>query len=447
MVKYYKELLKTIFHIIILLLIFFSVMFFVDIPYKQKALLSVFLCTLFLWILEILPLGIVSIFSTIMCYILRISSEKVILAPFADPIIFLFLGSFIISDAFFKSGLSENIAKSILKFSGIKLIILLVALPWFLSYWFSNTAVTIMVLPIISSVSANFGEKARKIIYLNTAYAASAGGMATLIGTPPNLIALGFLRNQNINLTFVDWMKIGLPASAIVFLAILTVVLINLRSEKITVSPKDLKVELTSEHKKILLVSLLVVAMWLAPAFFKIFGATFPISESMAALIGAFLLFALGIQDISSFGRIDWNTIFLFGGGLAMGNLFFETELSKTVGSLISSMLPQSRGICLLIIIAAMVFLTDLISNTACAASFIPIIISFCVERNFPLTTFVLAVAFGSSCAFMFPISTPPNAIVYSAGNLKIKFMIKYGFIMDIVSILAIYIVLIFRMR
>ena len=369
------------------------------------------------------------------------------MSSFADPIIFLFIGSFIISDAFFKSGLSDNVAKIILRFSGKKLIFLLIAVSWFMSFWFSNTAVTIMVLPVISSL--DFRDDTKKFLYLAVAFGASAGGMATPVGTPPNLIAIGFLRDQNINLNFLDWMKIGIPASVLIFISILIIVFAKLikgkGSEQLLKGGDTkikIKIKLSSDQKKVLIVFLSVVFMWLAPSLTKVFGVDFPISESMAALIGAFLLFLLGVQDLSTFGRIDWNTIFLFGGGLTLGRLFLETGLSETFGTFVSSLLPGSEELSLFIVLLMSIFLTEFISNTAVASSLIPIFASFCVSRDLLLTPFILSVALGSSCAFMLPIATPPNAIVYSQGNLGIRFMMRYGFIVDLVSLLSIYIIL-----
>jgi sodium-dependent dicarboxylate transporter 2/3/5 len=343
----------------------------------------------------------------------------------------------------------------------------------FISMWISNTATTAMMFPIGLSIVAHVTKgrhdaatrRFAMAMMLITAFGASVGGIATPIGTPPNLIGLGMLeRLVHYRLSFAGWMAFGVPLTIVLF-AFLMVYFgaTALKGVKFDGSAGNLlKAELarlgplTAGERNVLVAFGMTVALWLLPggfgvtglsstAFARAYDAVVP--ESVAAMIGAILLFLLPVnwrQRRFTLGwddaaRIDWGIILLFGGGLTMGEMAFATGLAERLGRGILTLLPASGPVALTLLFTAVaIVVSETASNTASANMIVPIAIAVAQASGVDPVVPALAATLGASMGFMMPISTPPNAIVYSSGHVPINVMMRYGLALDLVGFLLI---------
>ncbi len=442
----------------------------------QGRLAAVVVLVVIFWVTEAIPIPVAALLGPTLCVILAVGSMKEIFAPFAHPIIFLMMGTFIIARAMSVRGVDRVIASVILRnrwvgSSKARLLFAFGFVVWFLSMWLSNTATTAMMVPIalsiITSMDENSSEK-KKFAYslmLMMAFSASIGGISTPIGTPPNLIALGMIEKYlDIRIYFFQWMYMALPLSILIFIALFFVMKRGISSGSISFNTIDNAIgvsfsgknSLTKAQKNVLISFLVTVFLWIFPGItVVILGKTHPLArflvavmpEAVAALIGTSLLFFLPVNwkkreftlKWEDAAKIDWGTILLFGGGLSLGNIMFKTGLASSFGNyLISATQVKSLlGVSVLFCIVA-VILTETTSNTASANMIIPVAIA--VSQNLGINPVVpaLAACFATSLAFMLPVSTPPNAIVYGSGYVPIRKMIRYGAVLDVIGIILI---------
>jgi len=432
-----------------------------DSAHKLLALLVV---TILFWLFEILPLGITALLATAGAVVLGIADTKSAFANYAHPIVFLFIGSFLLARVFSKYKIDRYIAVKILQTPIVKkgeliFVAVILAIPWFLSMWLSNTATTAMLLPIVAGLLANLNlENRDKFILLGIAYASSIGGIATPVGTPPNLIALGFLESQGIHISFGEWILKVLPVSLATFA--LLVGLIYRLSRPIGVDKIRQRLEagsLNPTQKVVLSVFTLVVFLWLLPSLVGLAKNFNPALEdiyhwlkthlhySVVAVLGAGILFfipqretgkpILSVEDIR---KIDWDTIFLFGGGLSLGKLMLTTGLVKDFAQKVAPLLPAQEWLFLLFLVTIAIFLTEVSSNTATANVLIPVTAGLATQLGIDTVKAVIAVTIACSYAFMLPVATPPNAIVFGFGNIKISEMVRIGLILNLVGALII---------
>ncbi len=450
---------KPILGLFFLLLGFVVYVLPLGLPSQAHKLLALLVVTILFWLFEILPLGITALLSTAGAVVLGIADKKTAFSNFAHPIVFLFIGSFLLARAFSKYRIDRYIAVKILKTPFVRkgdflFVTVVLLIPWFLSMWLSNTATTAMLLPIVAGLLATLKlENREKFILLGIAYASSVGGIATPVGTPPNLIALGFLENEGIHVSFGEWVLKALPVSFITFL--LLVWLVYKRSHPIGASRlqgENLKEEtLDSTQKVILSVFTAVVFLWLLPSlvgFLKSFNPSLEelylwlknhLHYSVVAIIGAGILFLipqrgskkpiLSAEDIK---KIDWDTIFLFGGGLSLGKLMLKTGLVEIFAQKVAPLLPSQEWLFLLLLTTVAIFLTEVSSNTATANVLVPVVSGLATQTGIGLEKAVIAVTLACSYAFMLPVATPPNAIVFGFGNIKISDMVKLGFVLNL---------------
>jgi solute carrier family 13 (sodium-dependent dicarboxylate transporter), member 2/3/5 len=432
-----------------------------------------------LWMTEALPLAVTALIGPVLTILLGIAPARAAFAPFADPIIFLFIGSFMLAEAMFVHGLDRRIAYTALASPAVgrspwRILLAFGGVTTFISMWISNTATTAMMFPIGLSIVAHVTRGRSQdpatrrfalAMMLITAFGASVGGMATPIGTPPNLIGLGMLeRLAGYRLSFAGWMMFGLPLTIALFgFLIAYLALTALRgvtSDASTADPIEAELRklgrLTAGERNVLVAFALTVTLWLFPgvlavtgfgssAFARGYAAAVP--ESVAAMIGAILLFllpvnwrarrfTLGWDDAS---RIDWGIILLFGGGLTMGELAFSTGLAERLGRGILTVLPASGPVALTLLFTAIaIVVSETASNTASANMIVPIAIAVAQASGLDPVVPALATTLGASMGFMMPISTPPNAIVYSSGYVPIGAMMRYGLALDVVGFLLI---------
>jgi sodium-dependent dicarboxylate transporter 2/3/5 len=467
---------KYIFALLSILVGFFVYLIPIDVTTEAHTLLAILITTVLFWLFEILPLGITALLASASTVVFGVSSVKEAFQNFSHYIIFLFLGSFLLAEAFSSYSLDKEIALRVLSLSWVRknenlFLLMVLVIPWFLSMWLSNTATTAMMLPIAAGFlsvlypDGSWINNRAKFLLLGIAYASSIGGIATLVGTPPNLIALGFLEKEGISISFGEWIFKILPISIVTLLFLfflLKKTLGGVKIQELTLSEKPQK--LNGTQKVILAVFTTVVFLWLLPSLLGILKGFIPslkelylftkhhLHYAVVAVLGAGTLFLLRnekgepILDKEHVKRIDWDTILLFGGGLTLGSLMFKTGLVNYVGQKLATILPSNEFLTLLVLVLVAIFLTEFSSNTATANVLIPVVIGLSHQLGFDTERLVIATTLACSYAFMLPMATPPNAIVFGFANFKISEMAKLGVILNIVGtfVIAIFVYLLF---
>lgn len=420
------------------------------------------------WIGEPVPLPVTSLLGPSIAVLLGVSGARDAFAPFGDPVIFLFLGSFLLAEALRVHGLDRRIALAILALPGVsaspaRLRVAIALVTAGISMWISNTATAAMMLPIalglVRALAAAGSTESPRALLLIVGMAASLGGVATPVGTPPNLIALGVLERQTgQELGFLQFMTVGVPLSLALLGATLTVVaLIAPRSA----AAADIVDHVAAERRALppwgagqwacAVAFALAITLWIAPGVFTLVtGRKAPagLEESVVAVVAAALLFvwpvggrrALTWEDGS---RIDWGTLLLFGGGLSLGKMMFDTGLAALVGreAVAATGVATLWGLTALAL-ATTIVLTEIASNTATVTMLAPLVIALAGELGVPVVPPLLAVGFGASMGFMFPVGTPPNAIVYGTGLVPLTAMMRVGILVDVMGFFVILAVL-----
>jgi sodium-dependent dicarboxylate transporter 2/3/5 len=427
------------------------------------------------WISEVVPIAVTSLLPIILFPSLNILNIQQTGANYGHKYIFLFIGGFILANAIQKWNLHKRIALNIiLKIGGStdKIILGFMLATGFLSMWISNTATTVMMLPIALSVInqlkdhpetlENENKVFGKALMLGVAYSASAGGIATLIGTPPNLIFAGFIQeNFNIEISFFQWMKIGFPVSIILMLFIwwfLTKYAFKLNKTGFPGGKEEIKKilskmgKINNEEKKILIVFTLTILSWIFRK--NTINLIIPnFDDSMIAISSAIILFILPsknkkepIMKWKDALTIPWGILLLFGGGLSIAKGFQATGLDHWIGDQLSFLTFSSSLLVIFLIIAGVNFLTEMTSNMATTAMLLPVMIP--IANIMQINPFLLLVGttLAASCAFMLPVATPPNAVVFGSKLLKISDMVKAGILINIFSIIIILIMVYFGM-
>jgi len=445
-------------------------------PHRLAAILAMMVV---LWVTEALPLAVTALIGPVLAVILQVVPARTAFAPFADPIIFLFIGSFMLAEAMFVHGLDRRIAFGALSSrlvgaSAGRILFVYGLVAAGISMWISNTATTAMMFPIGLAIVAHLTEGRESdpqsrdfatAMMLMAAFGASIGGIGTPIGTPPNLIGVGMLsRIAGVQIDFFKWMLLGVPIVIVLFLflvvyfkwALLRGLRLNVgKTEKIQEELRRLG-PLSIGQRNTLIAFGSTVALWLFPgvlaltslgetAFGKGFTAAVP--ESVAAMVGAILLFLLPVSwrarrftlSWEQAVKIDWGIILLFGGGLSMGELAFSTGFAESMGRGITSWLPGETPVSLTIIFTAVAaIMSETASNTASANMIVPVAIAVSQAAGVSPIAPALGATLGASMGFMMPISTPPNAIVYSSGHVPITQMMRHGIVLDIVGFVVI---------
>jgi sodium-dependent dicarboxylate transporter 2/3/5 len=432
-----------------------------------------------LWVTEPLPLPITAILGAVMCIVLGVADAKTVLAPFADPIIFLFIGSFILAQAMMLHRLDRRIALAMLSLPwiGASPIAVMGALGLVtagLSMWISNTATAAMMLPIALGIL----EELRRLngigdlrrwpfaagVMLMIAYAASIGGIGTPVGSPPNLIAVGLIRSlTGVEISFFRWMALAVPMVAVMGLGLFLLLwflhpvgpVSRAASTDLSASLRRTRRELgrwTLGQANTLAAFLLAVALWVLPG---VLGLMLPeghgvlkffqtrVTEAVVALGVACLLFILPVDlrrgrftiAWDEAVKIDWGTIFLFGGGLSLGTLMFQTGVAETFGHGIAELTGATSLWTLTAVAVAMgIVISEATSNTAAATMVIPLAIALAQGAGVTPVPPALGACFGASYGFMLPVATPPNAIVYGSGLVSIGSMVRAGTLFDLLG-------------
>ncbi|MGI6244067.1 MAG: SLC13 family permease [Prevotella sp.] len=435
------------------------------------------------WITEPVPIPVTSLVGPTLCVVFGVVKMKEAFAAFANPMIFLFMGGFIIAKAMMVNGVDKRIAYGIMSMRWVgdepRRIFLAIGLACMLcSGWISNTATAAMMFPIalglLEAIREMMAAQGKVInlrsykyatgLMLMTAYACSIGGVLTPIGTPPNIIMLGFLNEMcDLHVSFFQWMVWGFVAMVVYFIIAYFVLSrmfpsdvkhIEGASEFIAGKVKGLG-RWTRAQKNTMIAFLVAVVLWITPGFLNIFlgtqspvltryNALFP--EAIAAMVGALLLFFLPVdlkkhkmtlEWKEAVDGVEWGTLLLFGGGLAMGGMMYSTGLSKWIGDQIINFMGGNPSELLLVAVFCVMslLLSELTSHTAATNMIGPLAIGAALSAGFNPVPVAVGVALSASLGFMLPVSTPPNAIVYASGYIPITKMIKSGIFIDFIGI------------
>ncbi|NRB70106.1 MAG: DASS family sodium-coupled anion symporter [Vibrio sp.] len=417
---------------------------YLTLPFEPQVVLGLSMLTFvaILWLTEALHVTVTAILVPVMAVLFGVFDTQTALNNFANSIIFLFLGGFALAAAMHRQGLDKVIADKVLIIAKGKMsvaVFMLFGVTAALSMWISNTATTAMMLPLVlgvlSKVNSESGHKTYVFVLLGIAYSASIGGIATIVGSPPNAIAAA-----EVGLSFTDWMRFGLP-TAIILLPIAVAVLFLVLKPDLNGQFELNDAPVNWDKGKIVTLGIfaVTVCLWI-------------FSKPINALIGGYAKFdtvvALGAIVAVNFARVvhwkdiektaDWGVLLLFGGGICLSNVLKATGTSVFLANGLSELISH-LGIFFIVAVIAVfvVFLTEFASNTASAALLIPVFAS--VAEAFGLSPVVLSVliAVAASCAFMLPVATPPNAIVFGSGHVKQSEMMRVGLILNIACIVV----------
>lgn len=445
-----------------------------------------------LWITEALPMPATALLGAALCVVCRVAAAAEVFRPFADPIMFLFIGSFMLARAIFLHRLDRRLAFGVLSLGWVgaspgRVLFAFGAVTALMSGWISNTATTAMMFAIGMSIlrfqldrpgGPAVSRRYATGLMLMTSFAASIGGLATPVGTPPNLIGLGFIdKLLGVQIPFFRWMYLGVPIVVCLFLYLyvylhwLCPAAVRptaddsgettdagrsgtrdgadlLRSERDKLGPW------TTAQRSTLVAFLATVVLWLVPGILALacgeksgvyLAVNASLPESVVALLGASLLFLLPgdagqrVLTWSEAAEIDWGVVLLYGGGFAMGVLSNRTGLADAIGTGLAAQLPLTNDLRLLVattMVAAVV--SELTSNTASATIVVPIAISIAKASGADPLEPALGATFGASLGFMLPVSTPCNAIVYGSGYIPLTRMVRYGLLLDVAGVAVI---------
>ncbi len=471
MVKSYKHQVFIFLGILLSVLLFFINPLQLDV--KAAKVLAIAFIVIFLWITEAIPMAASALLPLILFPLLNIMPVKEVAKSYGDPIIFLFMGGFFLGLAIEKWNLHKRIALNIVRLSGTNgnsIILGFVIATGTISMWLSNTATTMMLFPIATSVIYVIKENHTQgnqqnfsiALMLVIAYASNLGGIATIIGTPPNVAYVGFIKEKlNYTINFFDWMKLVMPLSLALLLMLYIVTtrfLYPNKMEKSEATANYIKEEINKLGKmsaaewRVLLIFLFTAFLWITQSIWnELFQLK--LDDAMIALIGAVLLFAipssikideaensvyLPILDWNDTKRMAWGILILFGGGLALAKGLEEAGLIQLLGKVFALIAPDNLFLLILLITTLSIFISEVMSNVAQVIIFAPVVTALAVSLNIHPLLLGIPMCLGASCAGMLPMGTPPNAIAFSSGHIALKDMLKTGFVMNIISILFI---------
>jgi len=448
--------------------ILFSILQYTSISFISEiadTVIGVALWMVIWWITEAVSISVTALLPLLLFPLFKIMPMADVGANYGSPIVFLFFGGFVLALALEKVNLHKRIALTIINLTGTspnRVILGFMIATAFMSMWISNTASTVVMLPIAMSVinllinDEDGFTKADKnfalSVMLGIAFAANAGGIATVIGTPPNSVLIGLLENEyNMEVSFAKWMSFGLPFS-ILLIAIVYLVLVKIlfpckglvfdaSSSVISTELKNLG-KLTSKERHVLIVFAVIVSLWI---FRSLINANFPelkLSDTMISIFGAIALFAIPhnlkkgdfVLQWKDTQRLAWGILILFGGGLALAKGMSASGIVDVVANGISN---ANIGIIITssLLILLMLFMTELMSNVALTAVLIPVVAGIAIGLDIPILHLLIPVTIASSCAFMLPMATPPNAIVFASGFIKVHQMARAGIILNLISV------------
>ena len=432
---------------------------------KGDAVIAIAVWMVVWWITETVHIAVTALLPLILFPLLKVMPIADVGANYGSPIIFLFFGGFILALALEKVNLHRRIALTIVKLTGTtpeKVVLGFMLATAFMSMWISNTASTVVMLPIAISViklliddKDGFTKRDKNFalsIMLGIAFAANAGGIATVIGTPPNSVLIGLLENEyNIQISFLTWMSFGFPFSLIMIMAVYFVLvkwMFPCKGILFTSSANLIHQELeklgkiSAKEKRVLTIFAITVFLWITRTVINNLLPGLKLSDTIISLIGAVALFAIPLNikkgvfvlDWNDTSKLAWGILLLFGGGLALA----KGMASSGLVSLITDAIAAGEFNILLtvsLLIILMLFTTELMSNVALVAVLAPVVAGIAIGLNIPILNLLIPVTMASSCAFMLPMATPPNAIVFASGYVKVNQMVRAGIVLNLIAV------------
>lgn len=453
----------------LLLCLFF---FFVNplaLELKARLVLAIAALMISWWILDAMPLPVVAMIPIVLFPLLNISSLKDVARSYSDSIIFLFMGGFFIGIAIEKWNLHKRIALGIINITGTngnRIILGFIIATGFLSMWLSNTATTMMMFPIAMSVihvisthnKDSAGVKNFSLVLMLCIAYASNFALGTIIGTPPNVAYVNYIHEKfNYTVGFTDWMIVFTPLTFILLFMLYWVMVRFLFPNRIKYSAEGksfIKTELkslgklTAAEKRVLLVFIATVFLWITKDIINSMQRAFVLDDTIIAMIGAIALFIIPSGNKKTTGerllewadtsKMAWGILILFGGGIALAKALEDAKLMDQLGSYIASYATDNTFLMILIVTTISVFLSEVMSNVAQVIVMAPVISSVAVALHMDPLLLGIPMTLGASCASMLPMGTPPNAIVFASGYIRLKDMIKAGFVLNIICIILI---------
>jgi solute carrier family 13 (sodium-dependent dicarboxylate transporter), member 2/3/5 len=467
----------------------FAVLLVAPLPLSTEAhrLAAVASAIVILWVTEAIPLAVAALVGPALAVLLGVTDAATALAPFADPLIFLFMGGFMLARGLSQQGFDRRaalwlLARPMLAGSPARALAAIAFIAFAFSMWLSNTATTAMLIPVALGLVATMRESAGDDqamrhamtrygggMCLTLAYAASIGGTATPIGTGPNVIALGMIEERmGIRFDFLQWMSFALPTAAVMFVVVVVLAVRRFPPPVRRIERLEAEVarqltalgRISSGERRAVAVFALAVVGWLLPSALKIglgsdhawaLLARRTLDEGVVAIVCAGLLFALPSgarparggdpaprlltwQDAQS---IDWGTLFLLGGGLALGRMTFDTGLADAIGrgllDLAGPISTHPAGL-MAVSVLLVIFLTEVTSNTATTSMMLPVLIGLAQAGGMNPIPTAIAVTLAASFAFMLPVSTPPNAMAYGTRTIRLDTMLAFGIRLDLLG-------------
>lgn len=416
------------------------------------------------WITEAVSISVTALIPLTFYPLFGIMNIKDVASNYGHPIVFLFLGGFIMALALEKVKLHKRLALHIIKLTGTspdRVILGFMLATAFLSMWISNTATTVVMLPIAYSViqlliddTDGFTKNDKNFalsIMLGIAYSANVGGIATLIGTPPNIVLAGFMESEyNYNISFLNWMVIGVPFAIVMLFfiyIILTKVIYPNRLSSFAASSSIIDEEIvklgsiTRQERFVLCIFAIAITLWIGKNYINSLLPDLSLSDTTISMFAAFLCFTITSKgsfliEWEDTKRLPWGIIILFGGGLALASGLSNVGIVNMIGELVSSNKSMSILLISSVLITVMLFMTELMSNVALVAIFAPMIAGVALGLDINLLHILVPITMASSCAFMLPMSTPPNAIVFASGHVKVVQMVRAGVFLNVISIM-----------
>ena len=467
----------------ILVLIFFNAE---GLSYEAKCILASTIWMAIWWVTECVPIPVTALLPIVLFPLTGGMDLATTTASYGHKLVYLFVGGFIIALAIEKWNLHKRLALTIIKFTGTnksKVILGFMLATAFLSMWISNTATSIMILPVGLAIISQMNEKNNdekqvfgKSLMIAIAYSASIGGMATLIGTPPNMVFSGVVeQSYGIKINMFDWMKFGVPISSLLLLICwlyLTKIAFKFKNEEFSSGREEIIKQVKKlgrfsyEEISVLIVFTLTAISWILRGYLDDYiipvlesitnfslGWMSNIDDSIIAVFFAIILFIIPTKNKEKDKtvlvwkdtvKLPWGILILFGGGMAIASAFGKSGLSLWIADFLKNLDGIPLFLIILIIVASINLLTELTSNMATTAMLLPVLVTIALAISVHPYFLLIGATLAASCAFMLPISTPPNAVVFGSGLLKIKDMFQKGVWMNLISITIISLVVYF---
>ena len=452
----------------ILFLVFYNLPFEI-ISAEADDVLAVAIWMVAWWITEAVSISVTALIPLAIFPLLGIMDMKTVSANYGSPIVFLFFGGFVMALALEKVNLHRRIALNIIRLTGTtpdKVILGFMLATASLSMWISNTATTVVMLPIALSViellindADGFTKKDKNFalcLMLGIAFSANVGGVATIIGTPPNIVMTGFMEQEyDMQISFLKWMLMGIPFSCLMIALIYFVLVKFIYPSGLTELPNSDKIidaelaklgKVKKRERRVIIIFVITILLWIFRSYVNDFVPFINLSNAGISMLAALALFSIPFEfnkgefslEWKDTVKLPWGILILFGGGLSLASGFSSTGVIDFIGELVANSGFTNIFIIASFLILIMLFMTELMSNVALVAIFCPVVAGIAIGLDAEVLHLMIPVTMASSCAFMLPMATPPNAIIFASGYVKVHEMAKAGVILNLISVIII---------